>query len=112
MPLLGQLLKHARIRRRAGGGALQNRQLELVKENFSQLKIRVDVELHSRDFVDLALDGLALSREPCLERAEPLDVDRYAFPLHPREHVDERHLDLAKEPSETIRFELRRETLA
>src|SRR5688572_24180293 len=112
MTLLGELLKNARVGGGPCGSALQNRQLQLVEENLAQLKIRVDVELHSCDLVDLALDGLSLHCESRLERAKPLEIDRHPLPLHPREHIDERHLDLAKESSETIRLELRGKMLA
>src|SRR5688500_18487289 len=112
MALLGELLQYTRVRGWAGRGALENGELELVEENLAKLKVRVDVELHSRDLVNLALNRLPLSLEACLQRPEPLEVDRHSLRFHPREYFDQRHLDLVEETHEPVGFQLWREALS
>ena len=59
--LIGQLLQHGRVGRRAGGRLLENGELELLEQHGPQLRVRVNVELAARGRVDLLLDALPLA---------------------------------------------------
>src|SRR5687768_13426038 len=112
MALLRELLQYTRVSGWAGRGALENGELELVEENLAELKVRVDVELHSRDLVNLALYRLSFGLEAFLQRPEPLEVDRHSLRFHAPEYFDQRHFDLVEETHEPVGFQLWREALS
>ena len=47
MPQRGELLQHLEIRGRAGLGLLEHRQLELLEQDVTQLRGRIDVEVRA-----------------------------------------------------------------
>ncbi len=69
---------------------------------FSQLAGRVDVELHSRELVDLRGQPLELAFELDRHLLELAAVDGDPRELHRRQHFDERQLELAIDPFELV----------
>jgi hypothetical protein len=74
--------------------------------------IGVDVELHPRLLVDLPLQPRQVVAKPQAEVGEEAVVDGDALPLHLRQHLDERDLDLAEEAVQLQLFQLRLELAA
>ncbi len=90
-----------------GGGALLFRLLErgkvhLVEQDLSELPRRVDVELDSRELVDLRRQPLELRLELHRHTLELRPVDGDARELHRRQHLDERKLDLTMNAFELV----------
>jgi hypothetical protein len=101
-----ELLEYRRVGGRSRRRLLEDRKLEALEQNFAELRIRVDVELTTRGFVDLALDSPPFALEALLEGREPRDVDLYTRPFEIGEDTDERHLDVAIQLGELLRIQV------
>src|ERR1700693_6395377 len=109
MPCLCQFRENTDISRWAGAGSLGYREIQLSKQYVPKLWIGVDVEFHSRGFIDLLLHFLASRLEALFQRGEQWQIDRDPGPFHLCQHVDERYFHAVKKPSQLVGFELRLE---
>ncbi len=101
--ILGQLLQHLFVgRRRAAGGLLDHRQLELREEDLADLLGRVQVERLAGQSV-----GLLLERQQALAQlgalpGQALGIDQHAVALHLLQHDGGRHLDLPVDVAQLV----------
>ena len=75
-------------------------QAELLEQDLPELLRGPDRELAPGQLPDLRLQGLGLAGELLGDRRELGRVELDALALHPRQHLDQRHLDLAHHPFE------------
>ena len=95
-----ELLEDRRVGRVAGLRALALRQVQLEEEDLLELLGAAEVELVADVDVDLLLEAGRLRGELPVEDGERLEVEGHADRLHPREHRDQRQLDVAEQPVE------------
>ena len=104
--LVAQLLQDRCIGRAAGPRALRRRQRELVEQDRLELARRADVELVPDQRVDPGLEVGERRAELLAHGGERLEVDLDAGLLHPRQHREERHLDLVEQLRQAALLEL------
>ena len=108
--LQGQLLQHVDV----GAGArlgrpLDHRQLLLDEEHLLELPRRGDVELAAGQGIDLLLQSLHLLAEVAAQFGQTPDVDLHAVVFQLDQHVDQRHLHVAKQRHQALLFQPPRE---
>ena len=89
--------QHLRVGRVAGLALAAGRQLERLEQDASELLRRAEHELLARELVRERLELLHPVGEASRDLSHPVRVDANAGFLHPAEHADERHLDVAVE---------------
>src|SRR3979490_1881919 len=107
MPSSSQFSDHTGVGRWARAGPLDDWEIQLPEQDVPKLWVGVDVEFHSRSFVNPLLHCLALCLEALFQRREQRQVNRDSSPFHLGQHVDERYLHSVKESGELVGIELR-----
>ena len=93
----GQVLQDLGVGGVAGLGLFDRRQLQLLKQDESQLFGRADVELAARQPVDLRGQLCQPAVHLLRKRAQVRDIHGHAGFLHRRQHGHERHFDLGEQ---------------
>ena len=104
--LFQHLLRRALL---AAGRLLQRGQFQLVEQHLAKLRPRVDVECPAGQGERFGLDRRDPVGELARQLLEPLDVDLHARRLHPRQHGDERPLELGVQLPQALFFHLGRQ---
>ncbi len=87
-------------------------QVELLEQDVAELLGRADVELVADGLVDLRLDVADLLRQGRGKLPQRPLVDGDAVELHPGQHRQQRHLDLAEEAGHPHALQVRLQRLA
>ena len=81
-------------------------QIQFVEQNFRELRRRIDVEFHARQFPDFFFQPPHFLIHGLRHLVELAGVHPNARPFHPSEHGSERQVDLLVDSFELLLFHM------